>query len=179
MEADKKKFTFDFSYNSMVEPSHRRYNHPCSLSFIVFQAPLLPHADPMLSRGWCSPICSGYDARTLCAGGVPWAVYTSPRVLTPPILGPASSYTTQTHVYNDLGTDVVKACFEGFNGCVFAYGQTGSGKSYSMMGYGEKGLIPRICEGIFTRSAKMKKEVRFLAPDPSLLAGGVGFDGGA
>ena len=113
----------------------------------------------MLSRGWYSPTCPGYDAGALCAGWRALAVYTS-RVLTPPILGPASSYTTQTHVYNDLGTDVVKACFEGFNGCVFAYGQTGSGKSYSMMGYGEKGLIPRICEGIFTRSAKMKKEVR-------------------
>ena len=25
-----------------------------------------------------------------------------------------------------------------------------------MMGYGEKGLIPRICEGIFDRAAKSK-----------------------
>lgn len=89
MEADKKKFTFDFSYDSSCDPSDRRY-------------------------------------------------------------------TTQTQVYQDLGTDVVNACFDGFNGCVFAYGQTGSGKSYSMMGYGEKGLIPRICEGIFTRSKKLK-----------------------
>jgi len=65
-------------------------------------------------------------------------------------------YVNQTKVYNDLGVDVVDACFEGFNACVFAYGQTGSGKSYSMMGYGEKGLIPRICEGIFARSAQLK-----------------------
>lgn len=91
MEADLKKFTFDFSYNSMVDPSDR-------------------------------------------------------------------SYTTQSHVYRDLGVDVVNSCFEGYNACVFAYGQTGSGKSYSMMGYGEKGLIPRICEGIFKRADTVRKQ---------------------
>jgi len=37
-------------------------------------------------------------------------------------------------VYNDLGTDVIKSAFEGYNACVFAYGQTGSGKTYTMMG---------------------------------------------
>ena len=102
-----------------------------------------PPPPPTRAHARCNPM--GQSART-DAG--------------PPVPSPASSYTTQTQVYNDLGTDVVNACFEGFNGCVFAYGQTGSGKSYSMMGYGEKGLIPRICEGIFTRSAKLKKEVR-------------------
>lgn len=33
-----------------------------------------------------------------------------------------------------MGSDVLKAAFEGYNACVFAYGQTGSGKSYTMMG---------------------------------------------
>lgn len=37
-------------------------------------------------------------------------------------------------VFKDLGLDVLKAAFEGYNACVFAYGQTGSGKSYTMMG---------------------------------------------
>lgn len=37
-------------------------------------------------------------------------------------------------VFKDLGSDVLKAAFEGYNACVFAYGQTGSGKSYTMMG---------------------------------------------
>lgn len=37
-------------------------------------------------------------------------------------------------VFQDLGLDVLKAAFEGYNACVFAYGQTGSGKSYTMMG---------------------------------------------
>ena len=37
-------------------------------------------------------------------------------------------------VFEDLGTDVLQAAFEGYNACIFAYGQTGAGKSYSMMG---------------------------------------------
>ncbi|XP_074532189.1 uncharacterized protein kif16bb [Halichoeres trimaculatus] len=60
------------------------------------------------------------------------------------------TYASQETIYSDLGTDVLKAAFEGFNACVFAYGQTGSGKSHTMMGNPEdKGLIPRICEGLF------------------------------
>jgi len=76
------------------------------------------------------------------------------------------NYTTQAQVYKDLGLDVVSSVFEGYNACVFAYGQTGSGKSYSMMGYGEKGLIPRICEGIFARSDLEKEK----APENSYIA---------
>lgn len=38
-------------------------------------------------------------------------------------------------VFEDLGTDVLKAAFDGFNACVFAYGQTGTGKTHTMMGY--------------------------------------------
>ncbi|XP_043110979.1 uncharacterized protein kif16bb isoform X2 [Puntigrus tetrazona] len=53
-------------------------------------------------------------------------------------------------IFEDLGTDVLQAAFEGYNACIFAYGQTGSGKSYTMMGYPDDyGLIPRICEGLF------------------------------
>ena len=37
-------------------------------------------------------------------------------------------------VFNDLGSMIVKAAFEGYNACIFAYGQTGSGKTYTMMG---------------------------------------------
>ena len=40
----------------------------------------------------------------------------------------------QDKVFNDLGSDVVKQAFNGYNVCVFAYGQTGSGKTYTMMG---------------------------------------------
>ncbi|CAL8257953.1 unnamed protein product [Lota lota] len=63
-------------------------------------------------------------------------------------------FTSQEMIFQDLGLDVLHAAFQGFNACVFAYGQTGSGKSYTMMGdAGDKGLIPRICEGLFCEIA--------------------------
>ncbi|XP_068451762.1 kinesin-like protein KIF16B isoform X2 [Clinocottus analis] len=66
----------------------------------------------------------------------------------------SSSFVSQEKVFKDLGSDVLRAAFEGYNACVFAYGQTGSGKSYTMMGNpGDAGLIPRFCEGLFSRIA--------------------------
>ena len=46
-------------------------------------------------------------------------------------------------MFEDLGTDVIQAAFEGYNACIFAYGQTGAGKSYSMMGQEVSG--PGLC----------------------------------
>ncbi|XP_073528297.1 kinesin-like protein KIF16B isoform X4 [Phyllobates terribilis] len=70
-----------------------------------------------------------------------------------------SSYVSQERVFRDLGTDVLKSAFEGYNACVFAYGQTGSGKSYTMMGNpGDSGLIPRICEGLFSKIADVTRK---------------------
>ncbi|KAI3353595.1 hypothetical protein L3Q82_020118, partial [Scortum barcoo] len=67
----------------------------------------------------------------------------------------SSTFVSQEKVFKDLGSDVLKAAFEGYNACIFAYGQTGSGKSYTMMGNpGDAGLIPRICEGLFSRIAE-------------------------
>ncbi|XP_051237633.1 kinesin-like protein KIF16B isoform X2 [Dicentrarchus labrax] len=83
----------------------------------------------------------------------------------------SSSFVSQEKVFKDLGSDVLKAAFEGYNACVFAYGQTGSGKSYTMMGNpGDAGLIPRICEGLFSRisaatrwdEASFRTEVSYL-----------------
>ncbi|XP_032950415.1 kinesin-like protein KIF16B isoform X7 [Rhinolophus ferrumequinum] len=80
-------------------------------------------------------------------------------------------YVSQETVFKTLGTDVLKSAFEGYNACVFAYGQTGSGKSYTMMGNsGDSGLIPRICEGLFSRinettrwdEASFRTEVSYL-----------------
>ncbi|TRY92610.1 hypothetical protein DNTS_029267 [Danionella cerebrum] len=69
-----------------------------------------------------------------------------------------ASFVAQEKVFKDLGTDVLKAAFEGYNACIFAYGQTGSGKSHTMMGIpGDTGLIPRICEGLFDRIAGMTR----------------------
>ncbi|XP_029009279.1 kinesin-like protein KIF16B isoform X3 [Betta splendens] len=82
-----------------------------------------------------------------------------------------STFVSQEKVFKDLGSDVLKAAFEGYNACVFAYGQTGSGKSYTMMGApGDAGLIPRICEGLFSRiseatrwdEASFRTEVSYL-----------------
>ncbi|XP_019657133.2 kinesin-like protein KIF16B isoform X3 [Ailuropoda melanoleuca] len=81
------------------------------------------------------------------------------------------NYVSQEMVFKTLGTDVVKSAFEGYNACVFAYGQTGSGKSYTMMGdSGDSGLIPRICEGLFSQinettrwdEASFRTEVSYL-----------------
>ncbi|XP_060716395.1 kinesin-like protein KIF16B isoform X2 [Tachysurus vachellii] len=69
-----------------------------------------------------------------------------------------TGFVSQEKVFKDLGSDVLKAAFEGYNACIFAYGQTGSGKSYTMMGnQGDVGLIPRICEGLFTRITGMTR----------------------
>ncbi|XP_077342055.1 kinesin-like protein KIF16B isoform X2 [Lithobates pipiens] len=69
-----------------------------------------------------------------------------------------ANYISQEWVFKDLGSDVLKSAFEGYNACVFAYGQTGSGKSYTMMGNpGDSGLIPRICEGLFSRIADVTR----------------------
>uniref|UniRef100_UPI0037E9C844 kinesin-like protein KIF16B isoform X2 n=1 Tax=Semicossyphus pulcher TaxID=241346 RepID=UPI0037E9C844 len=83
----------------------------------------------------------------------------------------SSTFVSQEKVFKDLGSDVLKAAFEGYNACVFAYGQTGSGKSYTMMGNpGDAGLIPRFCEGLFSRisaatrwdEASFRTEVSYL-----------------
>ncbi|TDH01119.1 hypothetical protein EPR50_G00176740 [Perca flavescens] len=69
------------------------------------------------------------------------------------------TFISQERIYHDLGSDVLKSAFEGFNACVFAYGQTGSGKSYTMMGHTEdKGLIPRICEGLFCEISRRESD---------------------
>ncbi|XP_035993560.1 kinesin-like protein KIF16B isoform X3 [Fundulus heteroclitus] len=76
----------------------------------------------------------------------------------------SSSFVSQEKVFRDLGSDVLKAAFEGYNACVFAYGQTGSGKSYTMMGLpGDAGLVPRFCESLFSRisDASRRDEASF------------------
>nr|XP_022333940.1 kinesin-like protein KIF16B isoform X3 [Crassostrea virginica] len=61
-------------------------------------------------------------------------------------------FASQEQVFHCLGADVVTSAYDGYNACVFAYGQTGSGKSYTMMGNpNDVGLIPRICESLFSK----------------------------
>ncbi|CAF3662340.1 unnamed protein product [Adineta steineri] len=76
------------------------------------------------------------------------------------ILEPSNSsspYASQQKVFDDLGRDVIKNAFDGFNCSLFAYGQTGSGKSYSMIGYGaNRGIIPIACDELFQQIEKTK-----------------------
>ncbi|KAL4226051.1 hypothetical protein ACF0H5_014039 [Mactra antiquata] len=60
------------------------------------------------------------------------------------------TYADQKRVFEDLGTDLIKSAWSGYNCTLFAYGQTGSGKTYSMMGYEpNQGVIPRLCESLY------------------------------
>lgn len=63
-----------------------------------------------------------------------------------------ASSTPQRQVYSLIGEQVVQGVTGGYHGCVFAYGQTGSGKTHTMFGGTgeERGLVPRIAEGLFS-----------------------------
>ncbi|CAB3400058.1 unnamed protein product [Caenorhabditis bovis] len=79
-------------------------------------------------------------------------------------------FASQETVCYHLGSGVVENAFAGYNACIFAYGQTGSGKSYTMMGSNDQpGIIPRVCNEIFTRiketsndSLSFKVEVSYM-----------------
>ncbi|CAF0730672.1 unnamed protein product [Brachionus calyciflorus] len=75
-------------------------------------------------------------------------------------------FVSQRQVYEDLGIEMLDHAVEGYNVCIFAYGQTGAGKSYTMMGRLEpeqKGIIPQMCEDLFERIEKLKKDGHFQA----------------
>uniref|UniRef100_A0A8C8RLV2 Kinesin family member 1C n=1 Tax=Pelusios castaneus TaxID=367368 RepID=A0A8C8RLV2_9SAUR len=69
------------------------------------------------------------------------------------------SFASQRQVYQDIGEEMLLHAFEGYNVCIFAYGQTGAGKSYTMMGRqepGQQGIIPQLCEDLFSRVAQSR-----------------------
>ncbi|NXI40185.1 KIF14 protein, partial [Galbula dea] len=69
------------------------------------------------------------------------------------------NFASQAMIYEALAVPLLERAFEGYNACLFAYGQTGSGKSYTMMGFDEdQGIIPRLCEDLFTQIAQMDKQ---------------------
>ncbi|KAK2588714.1 hypothetical protein KPH14_001604 [Odynerus spinipes] len=61
-------------------------------------------------------------------------------------------------VYEDVGSVIVEAVLDGYNGTVFAYGQTGCGKSYTM-----RGFIERTLEHLFEATSTASTETRYLA----------------
>ncbi|NXH15712.1 KIF14 protein, partial [Bucco capensis] len=69
------------------------------------------------------------------------------------------NFASQAMIYEALAVPLLERAFEGYNACLFAYGQTGTGKSYTMMGFDEdRGIIPRLCEDLFTQIAQMDKQ---------------------
>lgn len=61
-------------------------------------------------------------------------------------------------VYEQVGSYVVEAVLEGYNGTVFAYGQTGCGKSHTMHGF-----IERALEHLFEATSTASSDTRYLA----------------
>ncbi|KNH09605.1 OSM3-like kinesin [Perkinsela sp. CCAP 1560/4] len=65
-------------------------------------------------------------------------------------------YSTQADVFSKLGPPIIEHILSGMNASIIAYGQTGSGKTYSLYGPPNPtdetfGLVPRICDGLFSR----------------------------
>lgn len=75
-------------------------------------------------------------------------------------INPASAFTSQEDVYNNVAKPLLDWSFEGYNTCLFAYGQTGSGKSYTIMGYeeDEAGVVPRFSKDLFERKIGFEQE---------------------
>lgn len=77
------------------------------------------------------------------------------------------SVASQSSIYGELGLFTIENALLGYNCSIFAYGQTSAGKTYTMMGSeastspglgdepssttSRRGLIPRICRGLFDR----------------------------
>ncbi|XP_076293820.1 osmotic avoidance abnormal protein 3 isoform X2 [Lasioglossum baleicum] len=61
-------------------------------------------------------------------------------------------------VYENVGSVIVEAVLDGYNGTVFAYGQTGCGKSHTM-----RGFIDRALDHIFEATSTASKDMRYLA----------------
>eukprot|EP00929_Paragymnodinium_shiwhaense_P086721 TRINITY_DN47180_c0_g1_i1.p1 TRINITY_DN47180_c0_g1~~TRINITY_DN47180_c0_g1_i1.p1 ORF type:complete len:818 (+),score=248.09 TRINITY_DN47180_c0_g1_i1:230-2683(+) len=70
-------------------------------------------------------------------------------------------YATQETLMEELGEAMLEGALAGYNNCIFAYGQTGSGKSYSVIGGqgDQRGLLPRVVEGLFKKLDDKGKDV--------------------
>lgn len=70
-------------------------------------------------------------------------------------------FVTQKDIYEKVGVPILKSVIDGFHACVISYGQTSSGKTYTIMGGNSeetRGLIPRICLGLFSQTERMKTQ---------------------
>lgn len=66
------------------------------------------------------------------------------------VFGPEAE---QQQVYDEVGTPILEAVMEGYNGTILAYGQTGSGKTHTLLNAGGNpemvGLVPRLVASLF------------------------------
>ncbi|CAK0804392.1 unnamed protein product [Prorocentrum cordatum] len=71
-------------------------------------------------------------------------------------------FANQQTIQDELGETMLDWAIKGFNNCIFAYGQTGSGKSYSVLGGpgDDRGLLPRIVEGLFQKFEQIPEDVK-------------------
>lgn len=61
---------------------------------------------------------------------------------------------------------IINSVLEGFNGSIMAYGQTSSGKTHTMLGPSidddeNKGIIPRMVQGIFEKIESAAEDIEF------------------
>ncbi|CAD2219444.1 Microtubule binding/Kinesin motor domain containing protein, putative [Angomonas deanei] len=74
------------------------------------------------------------------------------------------SYAGQEDLFEEIGRPMVENALAGYNAAVMAYGQTGSGKTYTSfgpaksLGTPDEGLIPRVCDMIFSRAANSSQK---------------------
>lgn len=73
---------------------------------------------------------------------------------------------TQENIYLQSVAPIVDSVLEGFNGSIMAYGQTSSGKTHTMLGPDiddevNRGIIPRMVEGIFNKIETAPEDIEF------------------
>ncbi|XP_017881491.1 osmotic avoidance abnormal protein 3-like [Ceratina calcarata] len=68
------------------------------------------------------------------------------------------SEATTESLYENVGSVIVEAVLNGYNGTVFAYGQTGCGKSHTM-----RGFIERTLDHVFEATSTASADMRYLA----------------
>ena len=72
----------------------------------------------------------------------------------------------QADIYQQGVMPIVDSVLEGFNGSIMAYGQTSSGKTHTMLGPDiddevNRGIIPRMVEGIFSKIESAPEDIEF------------------
>lgn len=74
--------------------------------------------------------------------------------------------TQQEFIYQTAVMPIVESVLDGYNGSIMAYGQTSSGKTHTMLGpdiddLENRGIIPRMVDGIFSKIESAPDEIEF------------------